>query len=164
MGFAAKIIIRKAKDKIKNMVEGAKYFGSMEVVIGIPEETDVTRNGISNSQLLYLHENGVPSRNIPPRPVLKPAMAQKETQQQMRAIMKDAAIAAVLHGNKDECAANFEKAGMAGRDACKAYITAGTNLAPNAPSTIARKGSSMPLIDTGSLLNSISYVVRKKGG
>lgn len=38
---------------------------------------------------------------------------------------------------------------------------------PNAPSTIARKGSSKPLIDTGQLRNSITYAVRdstKTGG
>jgi len=51
---------------------------------------------------------------------------------------------------------------MIGRDACKNYIKAGNNLAPNAPSTIAQKGSSKPLIDTGSMLNSITYAVRKK--
>lgn len=32
---------------------------------------------------------------------------------------------------------------------------------PNAASTIARKGSSKPLIDTGQLKNSITYVVKK---
>lgn len=32
---------------------------------------------------------------------------------------------------------------------------------PNAPSTIARKGSSKPLIDTGALRSSISYRVRE---
>ena len=36
-------------------------------------------------------------------------------------------------------------------------------LAPNAPSTIARKGSDKPLIDTGSLRRSIVAVVRIVG-
>lgn len=39
-------------------------------------------------------------------------------------------------------------------------IAAGTP-PPNAPSTIARKGSSTPLIDTGQLRSSITYAVRK---
>lgn len=34
---------------------------------------------------------------------------------------------------------------------------------PNAPSTIAKKGSSKPLIDTGLMRQSVNYQVRKKG-
>ena len=34
---------------------------------------------------------------------------------------------------------------------------------PNAPSTIKKKGSSNPLIDTGTMRQSVTYVVRKKG-
>ena len=37
------------------------------------------------------------------------------------------------------------------------------DFAPNAPSTIRRKGSSRPLIDTGRMRQSVSYVIRKKG-
>lgn len=41
----------------------------------------------------------------------------------------------------------------------KAKIKSGT-FTPNAESTIARKGSSKPLIDTGEMLNSIRYEVK----
>ena len=34
----------------------------------------------------------------------------------------------------------------------------------NAPSTVKKKGSDKPLIDTGRMRQSVSYVVRKKGG
>jgi hypothetical protein len=36
-------------------------------------------------------------------------------------------------------------------------------IAPNKPSTVERKGSSRPLIDTGALKRSTTYVVRSKG-
>lgn len=36
----------------------------------------------------------------------------------------------------------------------------GNDLAPNAPETIIRKGSAMPLIDTGQLRSSITHAVR----
>jgi HK97 gp10 family phage protein len=42
----------------------------------------------------------------------------------------------------------------------KNYITQGSNLRPNEDSTIARKGSSRPLIDTGRMMNSITYEVK----
>lgn len=35
--------------------------------------------------------------------------------------------------------------------------------APNAPSTIAKKGSSKPLIDTGRMRQSVVYVIKQKG-
>ena len=69
---------------------------------------------------------------------------------------------AIVKGDTMSAEKEMNKAGMIGRDACKKYITDGTHLAPNAPATIARKGSSTPLIDTGALLNSITYEVRKK--
>lgn len=134
----------------------------MEVVVGIPEDSNVGReNGMTNAGLLYLHEQGVPSHNIPPRPVLKPAIGQAEVASVITDLMKNAMEEAIANGNTEEAERSMEKAGMVGRDACKKYILGG-NLAPNAPSTIARKGSSTPLVDTGSLLGSINYAVRKK--
>ena len=148
---------------VLGLINGWKFFAEHEVVVGIPEEDGSTNEeGISNAQLLYLHENGVPSHNIPPRPVLEPALSQEETQDKIRALLKDAAKQALLHGNKEAAEKGYQKAGMVGRDACKKWITDGTHLAPNAPSTIQRKGSSTPLIDTASMLNSITYSVRKK--
>ena len=35
---------------------------------------------------------------------------------------------------------------------------------PNAPSTIAKKGSDKPLIDTGTMRQSVNFAVTKKGG
>jgi hypothetical protein len=47
----------------------------------------------------------------------------------------------------------------------KETITSGAGVPPpNAPSTIAKKGSDRPLVDTGRLLNSISWRVFLDGG
>lgn len=147
---------------IMNLIKGWKFFLETEVVVGIPEETNGSHgNGFTNAGLLYMHEQGVPSHNIPPRPVLQPAIGQKDVAEAIEAMMLDAAEYALVKGDTEKARNCFEKAGMLGRDACKDYITGG-NLAANAPSTIARKGSSTPLVDTGALLGSISYAVRKK--
>ena len=37
------------------------------------------------------------------------------------------------------------------------------DFAPNAPSTVRQKGSEQPLIDTGTMRQSVNYVVRKAG-
>lgn len=154
---------RENAEIVWNLILGWKFFLENEVVVGIPEETNVAReNGMTNSSLLYLHEQGVPSNNIPPRPVLEPAIGQADVKDKIELLMREAAEAALVFGDVDKAKDNFEKAGMIGRDACKNYISDGGNLAPNAPITIAMKGSSKPLIDTGSMLGSINYAVRRK--
>ena len=163
MGVTLQCVMKENGNIIKNLIEGWNYFRKTEVVVGIPEDANVPREGgISNAGLLYLHEKGVPSHNIPPRPVLKPAIRDEATQERIKKLLRDAAVEALVHGNKAKCEQDFHKAGMVGRDACKKYISAGGNLAPNSPYTIAKKGSSLPLVDTGSMLNSITYAVRKK--
>lgn len=156
-------IVKENAALIKRLMEGWNYYRTHEVVVGITEESDSQReNGMTNASLLYLHENGVPSHNIPARPVLKPAIADAKTHQKIKKLLREAAVASMVQGNKAKCEQLMHKAGMVGRDACKAWITDGGHLAPNAPATIARKGSSLPLVDTGSMVNSISYAVRKK--
>lgn len=147
---------------LKNLIEGWNYYLNTEVVVGITQESNGSRGEVTNAELLYIHTNGSAPNNIPPRPVLEPAIAQPETQAQIKVLLRDAAVAAMVQGNKEKCEQDFAKAGMVGASACKKYITDGTNLAPNAPSTIRQKGSSKPLIDTASMMNSITYAVRKK--
>ena len=160
---SAGVTVKRAANQIKKMIAGFNYVVSTEVIVGITDETDVAReNGLTNSQLLYLHENGVPSHNIPPRPVIKPALKQDEVKGKMKSLLRQGMVAAIVHGDLEKAEQCYEKAGMLGRDACKDYITSGDKLAPNSPITIARKGSSTPLIDTASMLNSITYAVRRK--
>ena len=172
---ASEVVVKTATKKIKNLIAGFNFANHTEVVVGIPEDSNVTReNGITNSQLLYIHEHGVPSHNIPPRPVLIPAIAQEEAREKIMDEMKTGLKSALVWGNVQEAEKCYHKAGMLGRDACKDYIVSGDKLAPNAPSTIARKLAKTPkgrpknpedvkpLIDTASMLNSITYAVRKK--
>lgn len=56
----------------------------------------------------------------------------------------------------------MDRVGVEAEGAIRQYIT-DLNTPPNAPSTIKRKGSSNPLIDTGAMRQSVtSTVVRKK--
>lgn len=54
----------------------------------------------------------------------------------------------------------LERTGMVAAGAVKKYIPVG-EFVPNAPSTIKAKGSSKPLIDSGSLRQSITWVVEE---
>lgn len=62
-----------------------KFFRSLdalvktEVLVGFPEETterkeDEDQDPVTNAALAYIHDNGMPSENIPARPFMLPAM------------------------------------------------------------------------------------------
>lgn len=144
---------------IGNLIKGFQFISQYQVVVGIPKEGG---GDTRNVDLLYLHENGSPARNIPPRPVLKIGLSGKDTQQKINQLLRQGAVIALM-GNVEKAMTYYEKAGLVGVAAVKGTFGSGA-LAPNAPSTIARKGSSAPLIDTGALQASITYAVRKKGG
>lgn len=146
-------------DKIGGLIKGFRFISQYEVVVGVPK--DCGGNVARNADLLYLHEHGSPARNIPPRPVLKIGLSGKDTQKKINQLLRQGAMVA-LTGDTEKAMTYYEKAGMVGVAAVKGTFGSGS-LAPNAPSTIARKGSSAPLIDTGALQGSITYAVRKKG-
>lgn len=52
--------------------------------VGIPRENASHAGPMTNIDLLYLHENGVPSKNIPARPAMKIGMSSDEFQEQAR--------------------------------------------------------------------------------
>lgn len=160
--FDIKAEFKENAQLIINLIKGFEFVRKMEVVVGITEESNAAReNGMTNSQLLYMHENGVPSHNIPPRPVLKPAISEDGTREKIEQLMKEGMESAIVRGDVEKARQDYEKAGMVGRDACRAYILA-SKVAPNAESTIRRKHSSIPLVDKASMLGSINYAVRRK--
>jgi phage gpG-like protein len=115
--------------------------------------------GLDNVALAVIHEFGVPQKRIPSRPFLRSTFDAKRDD--WRRLLERMAPQ-VLRGKL-----SVEQAlGLLGQRASadvKRRITTGSNFVPNAPITIARKGSSRPLIDTGRLMNSISYVVHTGG-
>lgn len=111
----------------------------------------------SKAHELYVHENGSPLWNIPPRPILEPAM--DNGKEQIAALMKDIAVDALEGKNIQP---GLEKVGMQGQNICRDWFTnPANNWAANAESTIKAKGSDRPLIgETGHLRESITYVIK----
>jgi hypothetical protein len=110
-------------------------------------------------------EFGSPAKNIPPRPFLAEGL-----QSGMSEIMKHMKNASIETLTNKDATISFNKAGLAGQNAVKNYIVSGGNLTPLAQATIKARnsrrkngqGGSKPLIDTGQLLNAITYVVRSE--
>lgn len=174
-------------DKSRNLEGSLRTLASLEVLVGIPADkgerkADPENPGgepMTNAQLGYIHETGSPKRNIPARPFLKPGIrkAKRPITDQLRA----AALAA-LDGNDGGVRAAYEKAGLIAQNSVRAQFVDG-DLAPLAESTLDKRpkatrdekgritkrpksrresGAVNPLILTGQLRKSVSYVVRKR--
>jgi hypothetical protein len=155
MGFFM-IIHKKYAGGVKGLLERIAELGEPKVYIGIPSSTNARQGASNNATIAAAHEMGAPSRGIPARPFLIPTMqnnAEKYTNlmaQGFRNALQD----------KEKAAEVYEKIGLVASSDVKDYIVSG-QFVPLKESTIDRKGSSKPLIDTGEMRNSISYEVRK---
>ncbi len=102
-----------------------------------------------------LHEFGAPAAGIPERSVIRATFDAKQSEL--------AALQAQLAGQIIAGKTTVERAlgimGLRFQSWCQQRITSGS-LAPNAPRTIARKGSDRPLVDTGQLVQAITFAVR----
>ncbi|AUN22250.1 hypothetical protein RSJ22_12715 [Clostridium botulinum] len=111
----------------------------------------------SKAHELYVHENGSPLWNVPPRPVLEPAM--DNSKERIAKKMKQAALS-TLDGNN--LTPELEKVGTLGQNIARDWFTNPENKwHKNSDDTIKRKGSDKPLIDTGELRKSIIYTIKE---
>lgn len=154
-------------DVLDGVLMSLKLIEAEELLVGIPQASS-SRSGddVTNAQIGYLNEHGSPANNIPPRPHLLPAVA--EASPRAFESVKDV-IAGALDSaqGKDKSRAAFRAVGEACTAAVKKRIVNGDGFAPLQEKTIeARQRSGFkgtkPLIRTGNLLNSYTYVIRKK--
>ena len=154
--------VRETDKQLQAVQKSIKELKKIDVLVGVPqEEAGREQNGITNAELLYIHTNGSPANNIPPRPIVDPAI--QDSKEEIGTLLKEAILKA-LEGDTDGAMAGMERAGTQGENAVKGWFTnPKNNWAENAESTKKRKGTSKPLIDTGQLRKSITHVVKKKG-
>lgn len=97
---------------------------------------------------------------IPPRPFMRTAFDRHQAKYE-KALQ--AGAKRIVEG-KDTPEGVLTKVGLkAKNDQIRSITSAKTWATPNRPSTIAKKGSSSPLIDTGTMRNAITFQVRKIG-
>jgi hypothetical protein len=85
------------KDQSAQLIEAITALTRRRVMIGIPAE-DAKREaadggGITNAQIGYINEFGMPDKNIPPRPHLIPAVAAYSASTKCHERLRRAAIA-----------------------------------------------------------------------
>ena len=111
-------------------------------------------------RIFAILEHGAPGRNIPPRPVIRPALTRESAREGITAGLRQVAEA-TRDGRPEGVESGLEAAGAAAVEAIRAYIDAGVP-PPNAPATAARKGFNKPLVDTGELYNAFTYTIERK--
>lgn len=128
----------------------------LSVVVGVTAKSNARSDELTNADLAMIHEFGSPVHNIPERSFLrKPLINNAETV----ASLAKTAIGKFIAGEISlEAALGY--VGEEAKGISKEAVTNGISPALK-PATIKRKKSSKPLIDTGQLLNSITYEVRK---
>lgn len=154
------VSIKVRKDIYKQVKKNLLEFSKLDLLVGVPQEKterEDTSRSITNAELMFIHTNGSPLKNIPKRPTIEPTI---EEQKERIEKMFSSAVNKIL-AHKGDGRDDLEKLGIFLVNKIKAKFGS-DELAPNAESTIAHKKSDRPLIDTGQLRNSITYVVRKK--
>jgi hypothetical protein len=148
--------------KVPSEMAKLKKLGDVRIYVGIQEadnerENVRTKGSETNAQLLYLHSQGSPIRNIPARPVIEPAIDSvvNELRPELRAGGQ-----AWLKGERPRAMQSFRKVGRIARDAARGWFTNPmNNWPPNAPSTVRHKGRDAPLLDTEQMRKAISFVI-----
>lgn len=129
------------------------------VKIGIMSDSGTHEGGISMVELAAIHEFGTADGHVLERSFLRSTFrAQIDA---WKAFAKRLLKGVV--GGKMPIAQALGLLGQRAAADVKKRITTGAGIPPLlAKSTVSRKGSSRPLVDTGALLNSITYVVQEK--
>lgn len=179
------------KDATKGLAKAIATLAENRVYAGVPATTAGRKEEgqeINNAELMYIHENGAPEANIPARPVVHPAI-KKIQAQVITSLHATGKIA--LQGNPERVIKGLNAVGLLAQNAMRERITDGpfVPLSPKTVAARAakrgtkrRKGEQQyldliaggatpaeaqtaanikPLIDTGQLRRSLTYVVRK---
>lgn len=137
----------------------------VEAAVGWPEqgsgpEVHDAQSGLSNASLATIHEFGTGDGHIPERGALRKAFAAKQAEV-LDLLSRGAGL---FFDGRARLEAMLQKGGQLMAAEVQRFIDSGLAQPPNAPATIARKGSSTPLIHTDVLVSAVEWVVRKAVG
>lgn len=141
--------------------EGRRYFRelqkmtNMEVQVGFQGD-EKYEDGTTIAEVAAYNEFG--SSDTPERPFMRQSFENHESELQAAC---DAANRLVSSGGSADQA--LQQIGVVAKGLVQEEIVNG-GFAPNAESTIKKKGSEQPLIDTGTMRQSVNFVVKRRGG
>jgi hypothetical protein len=163
--FSSYVSVSSSSGNLSDLERIFEDLKKTQVLVGVPQDK-TTRAGepVTNAELCFIHTNGSPVRGIPARPIIEPAI--EDDNEVISEILRNA-LESFLTGDEVGGMRYLEMAGIEGQGASQDWFTnPKNNWPPNSPQTQAikrAKGSTdpKPLIDTGELRKSITYVIRK---
>jgi hypothetical protein len=158
--------VRVTLDRSKEIMASLAVLTRDKVMVGIPAE-NAARPGerINNAQIGYIHENGAPEVNIPPRPTLMPGV--RNAQEAIINRLRNGALG-VLAGREGAADRGLHLAGQEAVNGVLAVFDAQA-FTPLSPVTLERRktrenrphqGETI-LEDTGNFRRAYTYVIRK---
>lgn len=140
----------------------ANKLNSYELVLGVIDDGKRKEKGVTNSDLLFIHEFGSIIKNIPARPVLQETIDDPEVNKWIN----ESSVEAFSYflENKDALAVReLNILAMRIQTLIRKKLRRGEFVfEPLKIKTIKRKRSNLPLYDTGQLAKSIVCVIKKK--
>ena len=141
--------------------EGQRFFRELgelkklEVRVGFQRGKSQEEDGTDMCDVAAFNELG--TDHIPARPFIRQSVDDNESK--IKSFLKGE-VKDFAQGKSAEQI--LKEIGIFQKDLMQDKITSGS-FAPNAESTIKKKGSSKPLVDTGRMRQSVNYVIQKKG-
>lgn len=147
---------------LADILEAVQKLTSQEVLVGIPHGEARSDAEMTNAQIGYIQETGSPAMNLPARAFLAPGV---EDCQEQTSVQLTKAIDQALAGNSQGVDRCLNRAGMIAQNSVRAKINTGDfeslSEATLRARRLAGKTRTKPLIDTGQLRNSITYIIKK---
>lgn len=140
----------------KKFMRELEKLANLEVQVGFQSGDKTYEGGADVAAVAAYNEFG--SSNTPARPFMKQSFENHEDGLKKACEKVNSVLAS---GGTAEMALN--QLGVYCKGLVQSEIVDG-GFEPNAPSTIAAKGSSQPLIDTGTMRGSVNYVIKNRGG
>lgn len=141
--------------------EGRRYFRELQKMTEMEvrvcfQGDEKYEDGTTIAEVAAYNEFG--SSDTPERPFMRQSFENHESELQAAC---DAANRLVSSGGSADQA--LQQIGVVAKGLVQEEIVNG-GFAPNAESTIKKKGSEQPLIDTGTMRQSVNFVVKRRGG
>ena len=153
----------KGKGHDKSTKEGKDFFkkikqlAKLEVCIGFQRGSNTNDDGVDMVDIAVWNELG--TAKMPARPFLRHTADNNKTNIEKLAVLK---FKEILNGKTEEEALN--DIGIIIKALVQDTITHSKDWAiENKQSTIKRKKSDTPLIDTGQMLQAVNYFIKEKG-
>lgn len=162
--------VRTTKNRVPELLRAMNALASKEVLVGIPSDgADNERADapITNAQIGFINEFGAPEMNIPARPFLIPGVQKAWPEAQKRMTAGAKALLRFAPNASTVVDSALEGAGLLAQGEVVQMINDGLEPKLSDATLYARaqKGfaGTSPLIVTGSLKQSITYVVQDAG-